>query len=121
MIEKNSVPGCFPITVAKQEPFDHRQLLEEHGSMCIRQCCSVVPIVVKSPGSHHFSTPHPSCGMHSLGRELRNSNAALDLELDKSKEIVVIHILYLKDEEVKTQRRRNDGMEAILWIFLEQK
>lgn len=59
--------------------------------------------------------------MHSLGPELRNSNAALDLELDKSKETVVIHILYLKDEEVKTQRRRNDGMEAILWIFSRTK
>jgi hypothetical protein len=59
--------------------------------------------------------------MCSHGPELRNSNAALDLELDRSKETAAILILYLKGEEVKTQRRRNDGMKAILWILLEQK
>lgn len=48
-------------------------------------------------------------------------HAALDIELDKSKETVVIQILYLKDKEAKIQRRRNDRMETILWIFLEQK
>lgn len=72
-------------------------------------------------GSYHFSTLQPSCGMCSHGPELRNSNAALDLELDRSKETAAILILYLKGEEVKTQRRRNDGMKAILWILLEQK